>query len=39
MGGYIGPTAGMSITASSPGFFVRLAGWILLALPGLFIIL
>jgi hypothetical protein len=33
MGGYTGPTAGMSITAPSPGLFVCIAGWILLLLP------
>jgi hypothetical protein len=33
MGGYTGPTAGMSITAPSPGLFVCIAGWLLLLLP------
>jgi hypothetical protein len=33
MGGYIGPSNGMSITAPSPGIFVCIAGWILLMLP------
>jgi hypothetical protein len=33
MGGYTGPTAGMSITESTPGLTVCIVGWILLLLP------
>ena len=33
MGGYTGPSNGMSITLPSPGLFVCIAGWILLLLP------
>jgi len=33
MGGYIGPVWRGSITHSSPGLFVSIAGWLLLLLP------
>ncbi len=39
MGGYTGPTGGMSITEPSPGLFVCIAGWILLVVPALLLLL
>jgi hypothetical protein len=39
MGGYTGLSWDIWITAPSPGLFVCIAGWILLILPILFIIL
>jgi hypothetical protein len=38
MGGFTGPAGSIGITATSPGFFVCIAGWILLLLP-IFIII
>ena len=39
MGGFTGPAGSIGITAPSSGLFVCIAGWILLILPVLFIIL
>jgi hypothetical protein len=39
MGGFTGPAGSIGITAPSPGLFVCIAGWILLLLPILFIII
>jgi len=39
MGGYTGQSGSIGITAPSPGLFVCIAGWILLILPLLFILL
>jgi hypothetical protein len=36
MGGYVGPTTSMAITAPSPGAIVRILGWVLLLLPVIF---
>jgi hypothetical protein len=33
MGGYIGPTSSGSITNTTPGVFVCIAGWVLLLMP------
>jgi hypothetical protein len=33
MGGYTGSSGSIWITVSSPGFFVSVAGWLLLILP------
>ena len=38
MGGFTGSSGSIWISAPSPGMFVCIAGWILLALPALFII-
>jgi hypothetical protein len=39
MGGYTGPTASMPITAPSPGIMVCIAGWVLMLLPVVFVII
>jgi hypothetical protein len=39
MGGYTGPTTSMPITAPSPGIMVCILGWVILLLPGVFVII
>jgi hypothetical protein len=38
MGGFTGPAGTIGITASSPGVFVRILGWVILLLPVIFMI-
>ena len=39
MGGYTGPTTGMAITQPSPGLMICIAGWVLLLVPVIVIVI